>query len=377
MADPELPLDEQAVLDWAKGCKISPECAKLLIKDGFTSLEALALLEKEDIHSKISRGQHRLILQAVGKMRKAANPGQADPSTQDEVFHDAVAGAARDAHEEEQEGSVTTRAATLRLPDIRRQAEALAVRGETLDQLLGCGSVPSSKAFSTTFQPDTSAHTATFDPRNMLTVKASVPNKAIHITQFLPERTRKRRAARRKQLVVGTEEGAQTLVIQEDTEHPYAGISIEEWGGANARLMHHLLKTGALRTADVDYYLAYTANIFDLADKNSWDSVLDYDHTYRELQAEHQFLWGTASPMMDLRVLCPKPRGQTQTSNPARPTHGQGPRPNTGAADCKLFKARGSCPFGQGCKYRHVRQATTTGDSRKPSATSTPDQPKN
>ena len=65
---------ESEIEDWAAENKISPDCVKLLIKDGFTSMEALALLEKEDTDRKIPRGQYRLILQSVKKLSNATAP---------------------------------------------------------------------------------------------------------------------------------------------------------------------------------------------------------------------------------------------------------------------------------------------------------------
>ena len=58
MGEPE----SEKIEDWTAENKISFDCVKLLIKDGFTSMEAFALLEKEGIDRKISRGQYRLIL---------------------------------------------------------------------------------------------------------------------------------------------------------------------------------------------------------------------------------------------------------------------------------------------------------------------------
>lgn len=353
---------------WADEAGLSRKAVNILKTEALNSERALSLMTLGDIKSLNLQVGQAILLQAAVRTLQQPEPVAAvglPPIPEAPVVLNATVAAA--AIEPEDAEDVNVRASNVRLPDIRQQAEALALRGECLDDLLG--HLPSSKkAVASTPQLAVPGLSATFDPRILLTVKAAT-TKAVHITQFLPERTRKRRAARRKQLLVSTEENAQTLVIQEDTEHPYAGINIEEWGGANARLMHHLLKTGLLVHSHVDFYLAYTAKIFDLADKYVWDSVMDYDHTYRELQAEHQFLWGTLSPHMELQILIPKRRSQlgmptsTQATNSGQ---GQGPR----SADCKLYKARGSCPFGQKCKYKHVRQPesrksgeSTTGSS--------------
>ena len=71
MADNVSPAaDEQAVQDWAIAHKISPDSLKAFFKDGFTSLESIHLLQKEDLSPKIPRGQQRLILHAAGELRK-------------------------------------------------------------------------------------------------------------------------------------------------------------------------------------------------------------------------------------------------------------------------------------------------------------------
>jgi hypothetical protein len=132
-----------------------------------------------------------------------------------------------------------------------------------------------------------------FDPRLTLTVKAH-SKKAVHITDFLTEKTKKRRQSRKKELVLATtHDNEERLVVRSDDQHPYSGIKVEEWVAANCRVMNKLLQTGELSRDDVEYYLAHTVNIMDYAERYEWESVLDFDHQYRELQAEHGFPWGT------------------------------------------------------------------------------------
>ncbi|KAH3752150.1 hypothetical protein DPMN_186762 [Dreissena polymorpha] len=72
------------------------------------------------------------------------------------------------------------------------------------------------------------------------------------------------------------------------------------------RLLNHLLSTNLLQRQEVEFYVAYTTMIFEFADIYEWSSVLGYDYHYRELQAEHNFKWGTFSPHMELQMLVPK-----------------------------------------------------------------------
>jgi hypothetical protein len=58
---------------------------------------------------------------------------------------------------------------------------------------------------------------------------------------------------------------------------------MEEWGTANCRLMSYLLQEGKLSRKDIDYYLAYTTKINDMASKFTWQSILSFDRQYREV----------------------------------------------------------------------------------------------
>lgn len=182
-----------------------------------------------------------------------------------------------------------------------------------------------------------------FDPRSMLTVKAK-QTKAIHINQFLQEGARRRRQNYKRDIIVDTGSGC---LRSEDTSHPYAHITIAEWGAANCRLMNHLLTTGLLQRTDIEFYLAYTTKIFDLAEKYEWSSILEYDYQYRELQAEHGFSWGISNPHMELQVLVPR----TKLAHEQK--HAQGRRKQTEQEECKLFLAHGYCRFGDKCRYKH------------------------
>ena len=64
--------DEEVVLNWAARGKISQDAIEKLFKEGFTSMEAMLLLEDEDLaRTKIPRGQQKLILAAVRKLLKS------------------------------------------------------------------------------------------------------------------------------------------------------------------------------------------------------------------------------------------------------------------------------------------------------------------
>ena len=75
--------DITAMPDWLKKRKISEDVVKTLVKEGYTSMEALAMLTGEDISDinagltktqKILQGQHKLLLNVVVQLRPKESP---------------------------------------------------------------------------------------------------------------------------------------------------------------------------------------------------------------------------------------------------------------------------------------------------------------
>ena len=148
------------------------------------------------------------------------------------------------------------------------------------------------------------------------------------------------------------------LIVRTSDDHPYAGISIAEWGAANCRLLHAILLDGAIAQHDIPFYLAYTATICDFASKYEWSSVLDYDHQYRERQAQYGYTWGTLNPNAELK-LRRLPDRYTRRGKPGQT------RPTTTSGDnevCRQWLANGHCRFGRSCKYLHTQNL---GDQRQ------------
>ena len=188
------------------------------------------------------------------------------------------------------------------------------------------------------------------DPITTLTVSSS-KNKAYHITKYLTEEARVRIKSKRRDLILsrGSSSDDNNLVVRTDEAHPYAGITIQEWGAANSRILYAMLSDGALRQDQISYYLAYTATIFDFASKYEWASVLDYDHLYRERQAQHGFTWGTLNPNSEIQLLR---RGTQQLGQEYR-QYKYKPRQQINNQElCRQSLAYDHCRFGVDCKYR-------------------------
>jgi len=300
---------------WATSLKLSRKVTQSLRTEELCTKEALILLEAKDLKEiGLPIGAVKIIMHWVRKCISSDN------STN--VMTPAYSGGA------------TTGSNPASSEDI------LTASGKTLDTLLGGITVGS--------RVDTvPSH---MDPRTILTIKSS-SSKTVHITQFLTEKCKRRRMKNRQEFVLRSgQPNADTMILKTEDEHPYLGIYIEEWGAANMRLLNFLISSGQLKRQDIEFYLAYTTKIFEFAEKHEWSSVLNFDHTYRERQAEHGFQWGTFSPHMELQMLVPKNKKPFNIQHASNGQHA-----NFGQENCKIFMTKGSCPFEENCRYRHPK----------------------
>ena len=134
---------------------------------------------------------------------------------------------------------------------------------------------------------------------------------------------------------------------------------MDEWSAANCRLMSYVIHSGELLSSDVDYYLAYSTQIYDWAGKYKWEALLDFDFQYRERQAQHGFKWGSLTANMELQLLGGNMRYReipnfTNSGRSSSQKHSKfNKKPEN--EECRQFKAwNGLCSFGDNCRYRHV-----------------------
>lgn len=233
--------------------------------------------------------------------------------------------------------------------------ELLASSGKTLNSLLN----PSDNTKTVSgLNPAVHYDKDKFDPRCTLTVKAK-SKKAVHISQFLHEGAKRRRQNMGRNVIIDTQAGGDKqdhLILHSDDQHPYAHITIAEWGAANCRVLNYLLQEGQIKRSDIEYYLAYTATINDFAEKYEWHSILAYDYEYRELQAEYGFNWGVTNPHLETQMLVPRKKVNPNLSY--KPSNAK--RQPSEAEVCKLWLAHGQCRFGDKCRYRHTSISKTS-----------------
>jgi hypothetical protein len=333
---------------WVEEAGLNRKAVAILRTEALTVKRALLLLSPGDIRSlNLQLGQEKLLETAVEQLKPAAAVPEMPVQQQ-------IAGDVHIAVEVQRAGDVQIAGDVTNDQQPQQQAAADGMNTRDTRGIVGAdvGTSLHDLLAETRASTQVTTNTGTrsrsdCDPRSILTVKATT-TKAVHILQFLPERAKQRRQGRRREFILAN--GEEQIVLRPEETHPYSGFTLAEWGAANAKVMNHLLQSSVLARSEVEYYLAYTAKVFELATKYEWDSVLEYDHSYREMQAEHGFLWGTFNPHMELQILQPRkpaPRGDNGRT-PWKAAAGSAP-----TQECWNFKAKGHCAFGDDCKYSH------------------------
>ena len=392
-------LEEFNFQDWCKDAGLGRKTESTLTREELVTPETLVTLEPRDIRELgLPIGQRKLFqlaIEALKQTKEITNgTGVREPAGDGGHHTNGATGGQDEDGGRHTDGTADVLAASasgVTIEDIRRQAGALGSAGKALDALFmapqpsgptpggpmptAVKPTPALPSNGPSYNPSNMGYG---DPRTILTLKSS-GQKVVHITQFLTESTKKRLRGRRQGIVLGTG-GDDNVVIRTEDEHPYRGVTISEWGAANARLMAHLLQTGALRKEDVEYYLAYTTQIFEYASVYEWEAVLEFDFIYRQRQAVHGFLWGQIPPNMQMSLVSrPRTTGVRQRVNNARfnqpLTQRQGSSGNQqkSSEPCWQFLAKNSnCPFGDRCRFSHTDLPPHRNDAKKPSQPAPP-----
>ena len=67
--------------------------------------------------------------------------------------------------------------------------------------------------------------------------------------------------------------GEDGRISLKQSEEDLSGITIAEWGAANMKLMNYLMSTGDLSRDKVEFYCAYTMQIFEMSDVYECSSI--------------------------------------------------------------------------------------------------------
>ncbi len=335
--------DEEAVMAWAKENKISEDCGKLLLKDGFTSMEALGLLQPEDVNHKIPRGQNRLILQAVGKL--------ATPQTKE--------GEQESGEKEDQElpeGGQQNQQQQQQVPptdpyitEVMAQLQRQQIPGGAPSTAHGSLAAPSTGSLSWN------------DPQvfiKMAAGKAGEVSTHYDITDFVNLSG----AVVREEVVGNGATGAQ-LVWRTGPQKPkLSSLSTPQWSVANLAILARLKGDGKLDSSATMDYLSYNTRVYQLLQRYEAVSVFLYDREYRKLQAQLGFRWGTEVTHLQAIWLkeqdhrsSTSARSVTSVTNKftGAPNKPRNPVTVDGKTICKMYNTQSGCTY-NGCTYMHV-----------------------
>ena len=152
------------------------------------------------------------------------------------------------------------------------------------------------------------------------------------------------------------------VLLKTGTKVKLENVTPMQWTGASLRILAELVNRGSIVQDDMFCYLAYMAKICQLTEGHTWQSVLMYDRAYRQLQAQHQFEWGSDYPHLSTVHLLPRnvPSGNASKSADNKQKKAQKSdksafsRQGASSEVCKLFNHHGECPYNDKCRYRHV-----------------------
>ena len=388
--------DEEVVLHWAKQSKISIDSVEKLFKDGFTSMEAIELIDSDDLgKTKIPRGQQKLILASVNKrlnlQRCAVINAPAQQQQADDVEETPIQNEAgtTNAHEHSFDQSATT--------GNRKQKQKQQQDGGAHEQLPSVGNVSGADAFSALLGslqtgqsiarsavtnglqqmqsgvtlngssvnnnvlnqsvdqlPTASVLSHSWkDPQIYLESAATGKSVPTHydITDFISSTVE-------EEIIVGGN-GSQQVVVKSGPRKPkLENVSLAQWSVANLAILYKLVGEGKLHGGNILDYLSYTTKICQLVQKYTLVSVLLYDREYRQLQARHDFRWGTDVPHFHTIHLLPRttrpvqpPAGKT-FGTASKATSPVSPLTLDGKVICKLFNSKNGCHYKE-CRFMH------------------------
>lgn len=380
--------DEEYVSHWAAQNKISSEATEKLFKEGFTSMEALKLIDSEDLgKTKIPRGQQKLILAAVARLsEKSADHTEQhvrnnanDVTTEETCFPSTSAAAAAQSLRSSQSnatgnrnqnggalGGKQTAATTVNdsfnvlLNNL--QTGQTVIRDTITDTQSGCASgqldnpvnngLSVSQSLNQSSVASVNSHSWR-DPQIFLESAAQSKSAPTHldITDFIS-------GTIEEEIIVGGN-GTQQVVVKSGPRKPkLENVTLAQWSVANLAILYKLVGESKLHAGNILDYLSYTTKVCQLVQRYTLVSVLMYDREYRQLQARHGFRWGTDVPHFHTIHLQPRPsrsaQPQSGKNNGATTKGGNSTTPLTldGKIICKLYNSKAGCHYKE-CRFAH------------------------
>ena len=267
--------EEEAVFNWAAKHNIMEDAVEKLIKEGFSSLTAIKLLEMEDLaKTKISRGQQKLILASVTKLNRAGNSTEANDmaGTSTDVTslapHQASAPPSRHL-DQNGDDSAATSDPYLRILHQQLKAGQLQVCNENFNRT-NISSDTTSTENPVARQVGHSDFAGSWqDPQIYLATASSGKSASTcyQITDFMSSSVE-------EEVVVGNN-GSHQVVLKSGPKKPkLENITFAQWSVSNLAILYKLVGEGILNPTGMIDYLSYTTKICQLVQRYSLLSVL-------------------------------------------------------------------------------------------------------
>ena len=335
--------DEQRVEAWATACKLSTESIKVLAKEGFTSMEALALLEEEDMSAtKMPRGQQKLVLRGVRQMKTT----------------DPLPTQAKDVHPPQD--SNATKDSDCNTEDPYSALLAQALQGGLAGPGLGGASMlgasnGNSDQHATVLnrgrQPAQLNQVTWDNPQiHLETAAGKTSSQFYDIADFIAPG-----GGVEDQILTKRTDGPEFIIRTGASKPKIESISVPQWSLANLAILHKLMSEGMNRQGVLDY-LSHTARIYQFLKNFEGPSVFLFDREYRRLQGQFDYRWGTdvghlQTVWLRRKTMVPPRENNMRGSSGSKP--GKGPMTTAGKEICKLFNSQKGCPYND-CKFIHV-----------------------
>lgn len=351
--------DEDMVIKYCLENKISKTAVDELLKRGFTSLEALRLVDISDlVGPKIPEGQRRLIVHIAAALKGPPNSLSSGVSATDGTArsHDAAGNTetTRSISNTAEAGPGAESAFTRTVPDTglrqRSSNEQTDFYVESLlsqQQRLGScvnndglqGTVPS--------QPQVSWS----DPQIHLSSAAGKSAVSYYdICDFV-------QSPIEEEVVLGGQ-GDQQIIVKSGPKKPrLENLTLSQWSVANLAILYRLVNENKLQGSSLMDYLSYSTKVYQLVQRYSLVSVLLFDREYRRLQSSMKFRWGTDVQHLSNIHLLPRDKPAVQGSQAKKNLPATKPN-KTGKSKpemviCRNFNSQKGCSFTE-CKFRHA-----------------------
>ena len=346
----------KAVIAWASEKKVSLDTIRAVIDMGFTSLEALECITREEVKkSNAPVGQQKLLLKAVVGL------GVPEVDPKPVPANDTPLTGPPDNAQGEAVGDQEAFARKLMEQLQALQSTAPAVP-PVVGQPNGLGQAIGGNPTGPQGQVDMAPVTGMLSWQDPQVYLKSVVNKVqcLNIVDFVDLNQSQ------TERVLSTVDDLEFVCRSGSRKPKLENCTISQWSLANIAILYKLFQDGSIQLHEVFDYLSYTSHIYSLIGTHELASVYFYDREYRRLQAAHKFRWGTAvghlsAGFLRLRTVSNTPQGSATKfktfSKPERPSY-RAPfqfqnHTNDGKMICKNFNTRMGCTF-TGCKFEHV-----------------------